>query len=693
MRITGLGSGLDMDQLVKESMKPYRIKIEKKGQDKEILEIKQKLYREVIKESRELYNKYFEVTNKDGLILSKNWTTTKFTSSNENLVSVTGGSEAKVDTYTITGQSAKANQIAITEGINKDDKLVINGETFTLKGESAKERAANLNNELKAKGINVSVRYTDFAATGGENKSGFILESTVLGVDNKFTIGGGFSDNIGTVLQGTDATASTITNPSFTVDNFKAAGGKIKIGTSTEIQIITDGLTNSDIEKLLQDKLKSFKLTAEINGSNEIVFKTTDLGKGVADPKISINGVDGVFTEGENATFTNNTIDLSNISGKTITINGNLVDLTGKTTEKEISDHINEVLKAGGIPITATGELGTGKIVLTANMAGASQKVDVKVGKDPVGNPGDPDYVEPIKVVSNGQDAEMIIKNSNGGIYTHTGLSNSITIDGVTFKFNGDIPDGTSITINGKQDVTETKDKLVKFINDYNKLIEKLNTLTSEKRNKSFVPLTQDQKKEMSEDEIKLWNEKVQKGQLSRDNDVTRIANSMKEAMRNLVDGSGLNLEKIGIKPVADYQGTKNGTFTIDENTLTKALEENSEEVMNLFIKAKPTDPILSNEKKYSQTGLAQRLKDILYNETVTVASSMLKKAGIEGSSTVFNNEISKSIEKYEQKMKEMEKDFARREQALYSKYSYLETMMNKYTSQQSYLTQQLGMG
>ncbi len=196
----------------------------------------------------------------------------------------------------------------------------------------------------------------------------------------------------------------------------------------------------------------------------------------------------------------------------------------------------------------------------------------------------------------------------------------------------------------------------------------------------------------MSEDEIKLWNEKVEKGQLSRDNDLTRISNSLKQAMRTLVDGSGLNLENIGITPVADYQGTKNGTFTIDETKLTKALEENSEEVMNLFIKSKPKDDSLSESTKYSETGIMQRLKDILYNETVTVASSLLKKSGIEGSSTSYNNELTKSIEKYEQKMKDMEKDFSRREQALYTKYANLETIMNKYNSQQSYLMQQLGL-
>ena len=87
-----------------------------------------------------------------------------------------------------------------------------------------------------------------------------------------------------------------------------------------------------------------------------------------------------------------------------------------------------------------------------------------------------------------------------------------------------------------------------------------------------------------------------------------------------------------------------------------------------------------------------QRLKDVLYNETVTVVASLLKKAGIEGSSTSYNNELTKSIEKYEQKMLDMEKDFARREQALYTKYANLETIMNKYNSQQSYLMQQLGL-
>ena len=51
-----------------------------------------------------------------------------------------------------------------------------------------------------------------------------------------------------------------------------------------------------------------------------------------------------------------------------------------------------------------------------------------------------------------------------------------------------------------------------------------------------------------------------------------------------------------------------------------------------------------------------------------------------------------KPAKKYERKMEDMEKAFSKKEQALYSKYATLETMMNQLNSQQSYLLSQLGM-
>lgn len=684
MRITGLATGLDMDEIIKNSMKPYRIKIDRKGQDKEILEIKQKLYREVIKDSREFYNKYFDVTKKDSLLLTQNWSNVKFKSSNEDVLTVTGGIDAKAETYTITGTPATAAKGILTSEVNNGDEIVINGKKFTLNGATEKERANNLNKQLKEAGINVSVRYSEFAGDGtGVNKKGLIFESTVLGKDGTFTIGGNIGKPIGREIKGEDATAATLTG--FTVQDLIDSAGEIIIGKETIKIDIPEDINpedlNKEIEKLLNTKLSDKNLSAEIDDSGNITFISKKKGANIETPNIKINGKSYDFKGGSDATPTENTIEISQIEGEKISINGNMIDLSKIDSSENLETYLNRVLKEQNINITA--KLDGENLILTSDKAGANSPINVELVDV---KPNDENYK-----FTEGNNAEISITDSKGGIYKHTGNSNTITLDGVTFKFLGEIP-AEGVKVNGKVDTTEVKDKLVGFINDYNTLIEKLNTLTMEKRDKNFMPLTEEQKKEMSESEVKLWNEKVQKGQLSRDNDLTRISNSMKQAMRTLVDGSEINLEKIGIVPVADYSGVKNGTFTIDENKLEQALETDFDEIVNLFTRIKPTDESLSSNEKYVETGIMQRLKDVLYNETVTVTSSLIKKAGIDGSSTAYTNEITMSIQKYEQKMKDMEKDFLRREQLLYNKYARLESTMNKYNSQQSYLMQQLGM-
>ncbi|HBL05859.1 MAG TPA: flagellar cap protein FliD [Clostridium sp.] len=679
MRITGLATGMDIDQIIKDTMSPYRIKIQQQKQQKDILEIKQQLYRDVIKESRELYNKYFDVAKTDSLLFSKNWSTVKFQSSNENVLTVTGGSDVKPGNYTVTGNTATAAKAIVTEGLDVGNSIAINGKEFTLQGDTSKARAENLNKELKAAGINVSVRYSDFAGTEAGNQSGFIFESTVLGKDSTFTLGG-TSSLVGTIVDGINATAATVTG--FTVQDLKDANGEININGEIVTIDITPENVNEDIEKLLQSKLKDKKLTAEIDDSGNITFSSTVLGSKVEDPNIKISSNTGIFTSGIDATYTTNVLDKDLIDGKTISINGKAfkVDFSQAESGKE-EEYLNNLLKEQNVTVTAV--IGAdNNITLTSKIAGEAGKVDT--GILDTSSAG-------IKMPSQGTDAEIVVKDDKGGVYTHSGTSNTVILDGMTFKFTGKIP-ADGISVNGKNDVTAVKDKVINFINDYNKLMEQLNTLTTEKRNKNYMPLTDEQKKELSESEIKLWDEKVKQGQLYKDSDVSRIANAMKSAMRGLVSGVDGNLEKFGIKPVTDYQGSKNGTFTIDETKLTETLENNSEEIMKFFTSVPPEVEGMSDQEKYNRTGVAQRLKSILYNETVTVSSSLIKKAGIEGSASISNNELTKSIGKYERKMEDMEKDFIRREQQLYSKWATIESMMNKLNSQQSNLMSQLGM-
>lgn len=702
MRITGLATGLDMDEIIKNSMKPYRIKVDQMTQKRDVVEIKQKLYRDIMSDATKFYDKYFDITKSDSLLLSSNYKSVSFTSSSDS-VKVTAGSGVKPGNYKITGNTATAAKATTDNSVfgteydkdgEKYKKIKINDKEFEVKSDTDKAMAKDLNEQLKKAGINVSVEYTDFAGDASGNKSGFVFQSTILGSNATFTINGSPSTSVGTATNGKDAVASKIEG--FTLNEIKNNNKIIVNGKEIKLDI-DSAATDEDVLKIINAKISSegIVVSAEKNNIddslnyNNLTFSSKTPGKLEKEITVNVGGTldsDGKISGGNNGTLTKGidgvaaTVTLDDLAEGVYTIGNNTIKIEfpeNTNTLESKTKYLNEVLSANNINVTAENK--DGKIVLTSKTAGS-------VGNFSVEKSGSSQ-----KEVKPGIDGNITITNTkNGGVYTTKGQSNTITVDGITFTFNGEIPtDGINIT--GKNDITETKDKLVNFINDYNTLIEKLNTLTSTKHDKSYTPLTDDQKKEMSETEIKLWNERVEKGQLYKDSTLTSITNSLKSTMRTVMEGSGLNLEKIGINPSKDYSGNKNGTFNIDESKLTKALEDDIEGVMNLFI-GKPEEGDKTTPEYTSKTGILHQLKDTLYKEFKTSSSTLSNKVGLEGTSTFSNNELTKSISDYENKIKDMEKDFTRREQALYSKYATLEKMMNQLNSQQSNLMSQLGM-
>lgn len=655
MRITGLATGLDMDEVIKNSMKPYRINIQKQQQNKEVVEIKQKLYRDIISDASKFYDKYFDLTKSDSLLHSSSYKSVVFSSSSSS-VTVKGSSDAKAGNYEITGSVATAKKAIINDGVGDGDKIVINGKEFTLNGANANEREKDLNKQLKNAGVEVTATYTQL--TGSNGNYGLVLEANSKGVDGKLDIGG--MGNVGIKQDGTDATKATIGK--FSIQDIKDNEGKISINGN---EITLDTTSYNEIINGLKEQLKNngFEGNVEVDSDGNIKITSIDEGSGKTNPELKIGDKITEFKDGTDATAFNITFTKKELGSGKINVNGNEVNITEGVTD----DDLKKLFEGAGVNF----QISDDKITLTSNVNGSTGNIDVTRNSSKIAD----------KIIP-GEDGIIKITDKSTGLSKEVENQDSITLDGITFTFNGEISkDGVIIT--GKNDVTETKDKLVNFINDYNTLIETLNTLTSTKHDRSYVPLTDEQKEAMSETEIKLWNEKVENGQLYKDSNLTRITSSLKSTMTTFMKDSGLNLEKIGIVPVKDYSGTKNGTFTINEEKLTKALEENMDDVMNLFI---------GNSEDISQKGIMLQLKDTLYSEFKTSSSILSKKVGLEGTSTFSNNELTTSISKYENKIKDMEKDFSKREQALYSKYATLETMMNKLNAQQSNLLSQLGM-
>lgn len=321
-----------------------------------------------------------------------------------------------------------------------------------------------------------------------------------------------------------------------------------------------------------------------------------------------------------------------------------------------------------------------------------------------------------------GDDVTKIVKNSDNTVYTLTnnskitikddgtvaitktdgatalGSTDTVTVtssDGTTKTIKGDgtlstEATDTSVSLTGKTDVTALKDKIVKFVDDYNTLLKSISTKIFETRDKSYMPLTDEQKKSMTDSQITAWETKAKTGLLRKDSDLERITGEMKSAMSSVMSGSGAYLESIGIKPVDDYTD-KNGTFTVDESKLTQALENNAGSVKDLFTRAVSTTTKDGVTTTTDKGGVITQLESIFKSEFKSSSSILAGKVGLDGTSTQYNNTTTLAIATKKQLLIDLNKSFTDKENALYKKYSDLETAMQKLNSQQSSLASMLG--
>lgn len=631
-RITGLATGMDIDSIVEATMQAYKTKVDKKKQEKNIVEIKQQLYRDLIKEGQDFYNKYFDITKSDSLLSSKNYKSVAFKSSNDLVATANATSSAIKDNYTVNvtklASTARMEVSSSDLTANGDFKVTIGSQEVLIKaselsGKSAKEQAKVLNSKLSSYGLKATA--SDFSA------GNIVLETTKTGSDATFTI------NYGSVV---DETVSGTTSAD--------------IGSKTY-----------EVESLLVDDSEDMMFS---NGGKTAIIKASDLKSAVSSIQKQIDDKktkmeDDTLTDADKETLQKEIDELEKSKASTIlsTISSKLSS-AGLQADIEKDSDGNIITNADGkyeINVKSKDDSSTFSVTEGTYKAAYLSSSDTSKDK-----------------TYTGENLEATITNSLGTI-TYDGSqvtsSNTITLDGVEFNLTAT---GTA-TIIGSTDTTELVNKIKEFVEDYNSLMTSLTKYTTENKNRDYEPLTDDQKEELSEDEIKKWEEKVKQGQLKGDYDLTRILNSLKSCVETTL-GSSLSLEDIGIEQVADYSSTKKNNLKIDENKLISAIENNSEEIAKMF-----TD---------SETGIFTRMKSTLYDEFVSsTKSTLIQKAGYEGTTYFTQNTLTKQINEYTNKISEMEKEMKTKEQSLYSKWASIETAMQKLNSQlsnlQSYFT------
>ncbi|MBZ9636025.1 flagellar filament capping protein FliD [Clostridium sp. FP1] len=303
--------------------------------------------------------------------------------------------------------------------------------------------------------------------------------------------------------------------------------------------------------------------------------------------------------------------------------------------------------------------------------------------------------------VVEGMDAIVKITPPGSTVATPvTGRGNYFSIDGVNYTLT---KEGiTNIAVAGNSQ--KTYDKIIGFIDKYNQLVDKVSGKADEQKQYKYLPLTDEQKTSMKEDEIKQWETKAKVGLLKGDSNLDNMLTSMRRAFFDGVTDAGITLSEIGLSTSRDT--SQRGKIIIDETKLKAAIETKGKQVTELFTKQSTkypsynADPIGDERKtRNDEQGIFQRISDILQDYTRTTRSNdnkkgiFLERAGIKGDESEYKSVLSADIIKKDAKITEMIKSLADRENSFYLKFSKLETAMNKLNSQSSWLTQQLGGG
>jgi flagellar hook-associated protein 2 len=350
-------------------------------------------------------------------------------------------------------------------------------------------------------------------------------------------------------------------------------------------------------------------------------------------------------------------IDMENdfqfVDGKiSFSINGKTFEFTEDTTMGELLNKVN----TSGAGVRMTFSSLTKGFTIQSATTGSSSKIDiVNIAGNAFASEnsafGIAEGVDKYK----GKDAVCIID----GVEV-TNSSNTFTYDGITYtlKAESDAP----ITFTVSKDLDTTIGKIKSFIDEYNKLVEDLQNRIKEKVYRSYTPLTETQKKEMSEDDIKLWEEKAKSGLLHGDSYISGLLTKLRSAFYTNVGDTGLSPSSIGLNTGIYSDG---GKITIDETKLRKALSEDPDKVKSLF---------LNNGDNFEDKGLIVRISDSLLaytKETTDVALDNL-------------DDLIKDSKDYEADLVDK---MAVKEDALWRKFAKMEQALSKMYSMQSWLS------
>ncbi|WP_338061886.1 flagellar hook-associated protein 2 [Virgibacillus indicus] len=271
-----------------------------------------------------------------------------------------------------------------------------------------------------------------------------------------------------------------------------------------------------------------------------------------------------------------------------------------------------------------------------------------------------------------GTDAKFKYNNTELEL---TSKTNDYQLNGINFQFK----DVGSANLTVTNDVESSFESIMKFVDKYNEVVETLNESQREEKYRDYPPLTDEQKKDMSEDEIELWEERAKSGLLRGESALSSGLFSMRQSWYSSVDTGGgfTSLTQIGIETSKDYMD--GGKLVVNEKDLRDALREDPAGVQKLF----------SNSDENESRGLVNRLEDSLERTINQIG----ERAGNDTHTTLENYTLGKRMKDLNERISAFEDRLVVRENRYWSQFTAMESAISRMNMQSAQLMSQFGGG
>lgn len=544
------------------------------------------------------------------------------------------------------------------------------------------------------------------------NKSGTTNELTLKGGSALEMLGFGaagdfkevsFAEAVASSSQDIDTTAlvSDVNFRQYAADKeltfeYNGKTATIKMPSKDELAASSDvlGTIKSSLQSQMDKAFGKDRVKVDTTAAGGLSFTTTDPSTKAADATSSLTLVDGdkklLDAMGLEAGANNRVNTTQKLSKFGIT-DGTVLKINGKEIEFSENDTVDSLLNKinSQSDVQVSYQKASGKFIFTSKEDGASGSIDFS-GSDAAFDQifGGMSAAGEVR----GQDAVIAVKygGSDEVVQLKRG-TNSFTVDGLTvsvsgtFGYNGDDVDTTSeaVTFDAKVDADKVVASFKEMVEAYNEIVELANTESSTKPDRDYAPLTDAQRKELSEDEIKTYEAKAKQGLLFGDSDIRALTRDL----RYVITGADQEaLREIGISTSSSYRD--NGKLVFDESKFRAALEADPDKVEKLITQRATKD---ESGNVTGVDGIAQNMKTVMskYVNNLGEYGILIRKAGSsKAPRSITDNAIYREIEEINKKIKQYESRLEMERDRYIKQFTSLETLISQMNSQSSYLSQ-----